>query len=843
MSDSILDRIACQTIVFGRRFTGLEHLENAMSLVADSGFTGVEFSQAPHSSALGVPDIETLLRVVNGAGLELIGLSGGTLDDRLRFLNGARCKYLYTDRDDRTGILQAASEGYIVGLHPNLFGGLETMRRCLELFVEVNTSLGSIESGHVKLILDTAHLSVVGAEVLGTVQQFIGDSIGIHLKDWSDRYGSSSRRYSRGFCNLGDGDVPIDNTLDIVVASQYDGWLIWELDWPRRSIRDELHHAAEWLFARLRSRLELDASHKKEQLRPKESVAVFDDECHRYEHSQIDRVSRTMYAKSHTRQSAYRIACETVKSLTTSKQVELWANLSSQESLTLLHSTTKYDKREWSRKWSECRCAESIRKQRVLRFDITKGVVADHHLRDHLNLSSMLSIPVTNPYNSHSTYYILNIFDDEVELRQYEYELLGDALGTLFEHAIDNDISAVARQIDRSLLTQKYGKQSVNVPLARQTLCDTVRDRVDADMAMYIQAGQADVCWIDRVSSLSDRISLLSEVESFSPGREFSLSALRIEHSRQFLDTSDLFSGSKYGTGMSVPIKAADGQIDGAILCIRTGERASQLFTDDDSSIVESVMLAARSNLLNLERTIVRSDSRRRMRDALNQPVCRLGGDISRIEKYPQENIPDLPIPRDIRLWLDAMRQVMQGNKGPISLQNISLTRTPTFLMKDVVAAAVRQSSQVAKSQGLSVNRIRYAGLRSVPMVRVDKIKFQRLFLNLISNAIKYALNDSEAFSMEIDGEWSGSELILRCRDFGRGFSEKFREKVFEEGFRVPTDTGAELSVAGDGIGLAYVRQIVEAHGGTIAFASCSTPTTVIMRFTSDIVIRPIRGI
>lgn len=97
-----------------------------------------------------------------------------------------------------------------------------------------------------------------------------------------------------------------------------------------------------------------------------------------------------------------------------------------------------------------------------------------------------------------------------------------------------------------------------------------------------------------------------------------------------------------------------------------------------------------------------------------------------------------------------------------------------------------------------------------LPVLFGDKIKFQQIFSNLISNAIKY--NDKEEIHITISAEEKENEWVLSVKDNGPGIDPRFHEKVFVI-FQTlnPRDT-----VESTGVGLAIVKKVVEEEGGSV---------------------------
>jgi two-component system phosphate regulon sensor histidine kinase PhoR len=96
-----------------------------------------------------------------------------------------------------------------------------------------------------------------------------------------------------------------------------------------------------------------------------------------------------------------------------------------------------------------------------------------------------------------------------------------------------------------------------------------------------------------------------------------------------------------------------------------------------------------------------------------------------------------------------------------------------------------------------------------------DKMHLINALCNLIDNAIKYAKDKPEISITTTNAE---QNLILVVADKGIGISKQYSKKVFDKFFRVPT--GDVHDVKGFGLGLAYVKKIIELHCGKIELQS-----------------------
>ena len=100
-------------------------------------------------------------------------------------------------------------------------------------------------------------------------------------------------------------------------------------------------------------------------------------------------------------------------------------------------------------------------------------------------------------------------------------------------------------------------------------------------------------------------------------------------------------------------------------------------------------------------------------------------------------------------------------------------------------------------------------------IMQADKVHLTNIIFNLIDNAIKYS---SENPKITVSTEDTSTGIEISIKDNGIGISKENQRKIFDKFYRVPT--GNVHNVKGFGLGLSYVRAVVEKHGGLISVES-----------------------
>jgi two-component system, OmpR family, sensor kinase len=118
---------------------------------------------------------------------------------------------------------------------------------------------------------------------------------------------------------------------------------------------------------------------------------------------------------------------------------------------------------------------------------------------------------------------------------------------------------------------------------------------------------------------------------------------------------------------------------------------------------------------------------------------------------------------------------------------------------------------------GISLTAARRFELGPIPhgMLRADPDRLAQALRNLIDNAIEHTSVERGLVRLGVTAR-PGRRVRFTVEDDGPGIDAAQRERVFDRLHR--TDAGRDRATGGAGLGLAIVRAIAEAHGGTVVF-------------------------
>ncbi|MGJ3245527.1 MAG: hybrid sensor histidine kinase/response regulator [Elainellaceae cyanobacterium] len=162
-------------------------------------------------------------------------------------------------------------------------------------------------------------------------------------------------------------------------------------------------------------------------------------------------------------------------------------------------------------------------------------------------------------------------------------------------------------------------------------------------------------------------------------------------------------------------------------------------------------------------------------------------------------------IERNARLQtqlIDDLLDVGKILRGKLKLQSVPVN------LADVIEAATETVKAAADAKSIAICPV----LLDIGQVRGDSTRLQQIIWNLLSNAIKFTPNGGQVI---IRLEQTRNQAQITVTDTGKGITPDFLPHIFES-FR-QEDASITRQYGGLGLGLAIVRYLTEAHGGTVA--------------------------
>lgn len=159
-----------------------------------------------------------------------------------------------------------------------------------------------------------------------------------------------------------------------------------------------------------------------------------------------------------------------------------------------------------------------------------------------------------------------------------------------------------------------------------------------------------------------------------------------------------------------------------------------------------------------------------------------------------------------LRLQVEQVLSMTALERGEVPLQK---SKTDIHqLIKEAVRHMGVQLENINGQVELELNSKRF-------QLEVDRTHLTNALYNLIDNSIKYA---DKPLKLGIQTQDDEEHFVMIVKDNGPGIPKDYSEKIFDKYFRIPT--GNLHDIKGFGLGLAYVKQIVLLHQGSIKMES-----------------------
>ena len=155
-----------------------------------------------------------------------------------------------------------------------------------------------------------------------------------------------------------------------------------------------------------------------------------------------------------------------------------------------------------------------------------------------------------------------------------------------------------------------------------------------------------------------------------------------------------------------------------------------------------------------------------------------------------------------LAVQVEKVLQMATLDKGEFNLKISEVN------VNQVIEDAVANIYMQVEKKGGSVEKVLEA---EQPMIQADELHLSNIIRNLLDNANKYSPVEPK---ITVRTEDKPNGISIKIIDKGIGLAKESLNKIFDKFYRVPT--GNVHDFKGFGLGLAYVKTMVEAHGGSI---------------------------
>jgi len=379
---------------------------------------------------------------------------------------------------------------------------------------------------------------------------------------------------------------------------------------------------------------------------------------------------------------------------------------------------------------------------------------------------------------------------------------LGPALG-----ALASESQRQRRRYETLLAAQRALADEQELDVALRRLRAALEPRLDAAVAIVARDDERLV------------VTGGETLESASPAA-FAL------HGGVEVFVADAAPGSRPRRSLSVPLLARGASVGALVV-----ERAGELSAGDRRAVaelgvylglaLENSRLASRQRRFtdDLARKVEEATERLAEMDRTKSALLALASHELRTPLTPLLGFSELLAtrafaPEEVRRLADIMRRETE-RLARIVDDFLDLSRLERGLPLRLQPVAVSVGPAVLGAvelfhRGRGSHRVVCECVEPLPRIRADPDALDRILKNLISNAIKYSPSGSE---VRVRAARRDAVVELTVEDDGRGMAPETLGRIFEPYFRAPDAVNA---ARGTGLGLAVVKSLVDAHGGSI---------------------------
>jgi signal transduction histidine kinase len=285
----------------------------------------------------------------------------------------------------------------------------------------------------------------------------------------------------------------------------------------------------------------------------------------------------------------------------------------------------------------------------------------------------------------------------------------------------------------------------------------------------------------------------------------------------RFLQSPFIDGQDKITFYAGVPLVNDEGVLLGSLSVI---DRQQKRLTDEQINALKIIAKQIVDKLELRKKAVVSEDTIRELRYS-NLFMQKFAAMAAHDIKNPMSSI--LLSAQSLKARLDKLED--KGYEKLVDL-NISSTKRLVVLLDDMLAYSKSPSLLLTQKSTVNLREILNVviDMVSIPenfeismpdenhMIHVSSVAVQQIFINLLSNAIRY--NDKEQGWLQIRFNETAQSYYFEVEDNGIGIEEAYHEKIFTNSFTLKITDRYEKK--GSGIGLSTVKELIKALKGSI---------------------------
>jgi two-component system sensor histidine kinase KdpD len=297
-------------------------------------------------------------------------------------------------------------------------------------------------------------------------------------------------------------------------------------------------------------------------------------------------------------------------------------------------------------------------------------------------------------------------------------------------------------------------------------------------------------------------------------GSDLSVAQWVFDHGQMAGQGTDTLPG---GEMVYLPLKAASGMVgvlallplNPARIALPEQQRLLETFTSQIALALERVRLAAEahSTQLKMETEQLRNTLLSAISHDLRTPLAAIMGASSSLVRDNDKLNEHARLELGQAIYDEAIRMAGMANNlldmARLEAGAVVLNRQWQPLEEVVGGALAGLSARIAN------HPVTVRLPQDLPLVEIDSMLIERVFANLLENAVKYT---PPGTAIKISAVTGQDEMIVTVADQGHGIPAGEENLIFEKFHRI----ASEGNQGGAGIGLTICRSIVEVHGGRI---------------------------